>query len=111
MPSQTDHAADVLRREFAAKVRALVKSFPSLTLSQPAVDDDADESYSFATEASGDAGRHAAAFVRAVVDGTDSEFDFIGAYKAWDADHKAAFFRWCHSPFYPPTEEGAVDAE
>lgn len=103
---------EVAQREFAAKLRALIKSFPSL---QRYPLGDPDQPFEFdvaafdafaADEISDEAGQHAAAFVRAVWHGEDHEFDFIGAYAAWNSEHQAAFFRWCHSPFYPPAEGG-----
>mgnify|MGYP003127221057 CR=1 FL=1 len=95
---------DALR--FRNQMRTLVGSFPSLRgyLDIDQIGFDLDRFSEFADSVTGvhEQAIHAAAFVESVAVGEDREFDFIGAYKAWDAPHHAAFFRWCHSPFYPP---------
>lgn len=103
----SDDAAAIAARDFNARIWALVASFPTLKpyceqadwAKKFLIDDFIDCCHLHSDDVQRN---HAVAFVQAVYAGDDQQFNFISAYKVWDGPHRAAFHRWCHSPFWPP---------
>lgn len=96
--------ADRQRTVFLTQMTLLVHSFPSIRVycsETPNLEKFNPERFTkFCGDLSDDQAVLSAAFVQSVFDGVDREFDFIAAWKVWDSAHRAAFFRWCHSPFW-----------